>query len=173
MRARLRRSVDRGAALVEYAIVASLVVVVLIGVVGRLQDSSGDELSERASSIGHPSETVPPPGPSTTTTLAPPPTPTTASTTTLPPYNPTFTVSCTGPGGDRNLCSFVLSPAPPAVPVWAILPATGFSGFTLTGNDLSVQFDVEGTFSVRATVDGFEYPRTVDCRFTGGNLKCT
>lgn len=165
--------VDRGAALVEYALVASLILVVLVGVIGRIQDSSGDELSDRASAIGHPSETVPPPGPSTTTTEPPPPTVPPATTTTAPPYNPVFVVSCSGPEGDRNLCTFALSPAPPALPVWAILPATGFSGFTLTGNDLSVQFDVEGTFSVRATVEGFEYPRTVDCRFTGGNLKCT
>ena len=76
-----RRSDDRGATLVEYALIVSLVVIAATGAISALESSSSDELNNRTPIVGTPAEqnslnfgspstTL---GGATTTTVAPPP----------------------------------------------------------------------------------------------------
>ncbi len=114
----------RGASTVEYALALALVGLVFIAGIGRLEEGSGSELSDRGQTVGNPDGFVPVSAiyaattaapPVVTTTAAPPPTPTTlvpptvvtvaptttAPATTAPPASttpPTTLLQGTGPG---------------------------------------------------------------------------
>lgn len=160
----------RGATLVEYALGIALVAVVSVTAVEALQDDATDKLDSRGQSIGHPDESA---VSTTSTTSSGGGSSTTSTSTTAPAYNPSFEVTCSGASGQRNECLFSLDPEPPSVPVWSIVPASGFDNAVQTGNDFSVRFTSAGTFSVRAAVDGFEYIHTIDCtQNNSGNIRC-
>ncbi len=83
---KLRR--DRGATLVEYALLVGLLVVVSLGVIQNLEDKGGSKVASRSDGIGQPTEANDLSGPGTTSpttppTTAPPPSPVTVHVGTL------------------------------------------------------------------------------------------
>jgi len=85
-------SSERGATLVEYAMLVALIAVVSIGVIQRVQDGGEEKLDESDERVSAEDNAFYAPAASTTTILAP------SSTTTLPPItvhialNPTVTI---------------------------------------------------------------------------------
>lgn len=142
----------------------ALVVVVLFGAIQALSDDASDELSDRGDTIGHPTEVG--------GVVAPPPGGGGGGGGGTPPPGPSYTgainASCSGGGGDKNVCTYTLNPDPsPLVPVWSITPATNTSGAPPV-----VTFLAEGDFTVQATIDGTTVAHAVTCKRSGSNLQC-
>ncbi|MEM7341421.1 MAG: RICIN domain-containing protein [Actinomycetota bacterium] len=87
-RSHLRRSAERGATLVEYALVASLLLSATVGVITVIEDEAGSYLAATAEDIGEPRSLIDEynfTGGGTFPTLTQPPAPTTTSTTVIGP----------------------------------------------------------------------------------------
>lgn len=65
---------ERGAALVEYALLMALLVVVSLGVIQNMEDDGGSKVASRSNSIGEPTESNDLPSGGTTLPTTPPPT---------------------------------------------------------------------------------------------------
>lgn len=159
---------DRGAALVEYALGVSLIVLGLVGGLQYVQSGAESKLSDRGNAIGHPSEV-----PATTTTVKPGGgTSTTSTTSTTAPFSVMTMGTCNG-NPSRNACTFTLDPPPDpaAIVEWKIDPPTGVVG-TLPG---PVTLTSPGSYTVQATVNDVQTsPLVITCvtKGTGGNIDC-
>lgn len=157
----------RGATLVEYAVMISLIVIGLIGGLSYIQDGATDKLENRGDSIGHPTE----PGLTTTTTSSSGTTSSTSATSsTIPNYVGRVDADCNS-GPEKNVCTFVLNPAPAAgaTVTWSIDPASGYTGLPPG----PTTFTATGTRTVRALVDTTLVQRTLTCTANGsGKITC-
>jgi Flp pilus assembly pilin Flp len=162
----LRTEREGGATLVEYSLLVALVCVLLIGAVRALTDSAGDELDDRGQAIGHPTEPNGVVSSSSSSSVSTSSASTSSSSSSSSAYSGRVAlVSCTGATSDKNECTFVLSPAPPAGATveWSIDPKSGF-----TGDPPSVTFKNEGERTVQAKVNGTSVtPAQVVCEFLG------
>lgn len=169
-----RSSNERGATAVEYALGIGLVVIVMLAGWSAIEDEGTDKLADRGASIGYPAE--PPTGTGATSGGTAGGTTDAGSTDdTTPPYSGTVNGSCTGGADDEHTCAFSLDP-PAASVVWSIEPSS--PGSVDASASPTFLFKKEGTFSVRALVDGTTtVQRAVVCKELGSKstktLKCT
>jgi hypothetical protein len=151
VRARRRHIVaehcDRGAAVMQYALLVTFVMLVVIGTLVFLFRSAEDGvLSLRRETEGPPDA-----GPNTT------------GGGDVGGSDPgSVQVSCQG-----STCTFALDPPPASPPAWSIDPADGYVGTPPT-----VTFTTTGTHTVRATVGDTTVATTVTCTDAGGGLTC-
>jgi Flp pilus assembly pilin Flp len=192
MRRLPRKRGERGATLVEYALIVALIGVVIVASIDAFRTEAGDRVETSSDQIGKPFQpnqtpdststtgaaptTIPPTTTTTvatTTTTAPTTTTTAPTTTTTAPTTtttaPQATFSSASCGGGRN-CTFRVGGGPQgATFAWTVTPTP--ESQDADGRDFSFQGrrpsqnapDNVYTVRVRVTPGGQELVRTVRC----------
>jgi Flp pilus assembly pilin Flp len=151
-RRRSRRR-ERGATLVEYALLASLFVVVSLGAINALADGLSSQAVDVEAGIANPPTLVPDADAATSTTLAFPSTTTSttaAPTTTSTTAAPTTTSSTTTSTSTSTTSTSTTSTTAAPTTTTTAPPTTGGSTATGSGTNLGNGYwQASGTFTVR------------------------